>query len=641
LRVRRRDFLNGVALTVGAGLLSPRELLAGAPYPPALTGLRGSHDGSYEDAHRLRDPGFWDTAGEPRATGEVYDLVVVGAGLSGLAAAYWFRKATGPRTRILVLDNHDDFGGHARRNEISWRGRTVIGYGGSYAIESPAPYSDVAQGLVRELGIDVASWPKHHDGALYPALGLKPAVFLDRETFGGQDRLLSWPGGDAGGEGGDEPAEPGGWEAFVAAAALGDEAGKALLRLATGRVDYLPGLTVAEKRARLARTSYADYLRGPVGQPEVVIRLLQQRTHTLYGVGIDGVPAQDAWGLGMPGFAGLGLDDRPGPGMNRDSIPAPDAAPYFFHFPDGNATLARLMVRALVPGAVPGRDAGDVVRARADYGRLDRAANATRIRLRSTVARVRHAGPAESAPEVEVAYLRRGRMEQVRAGRVVLACWHAVIPHLCPELPAAQKEALAFAIKVPIVYTNVLVRDWSAFTRLGVRQVHAPSGYHCSFNLDLPVSVGGYRPARRADEPVMVHMVRTPCRPGLPARDQHRAGRVELLGTPFAAFEREIRGQLGRVLGPGGFDAGRDIAGITVNRWPHGYAYQYNSLFDPFWLEGGETPCERARRPFGRVAIANADAAAYSYADAALDEAHRAVREVLGMSAAGRVDMGA
>jgi spermidine dehydrogenase len=628
-RIRRRDFLNGVALAVGSGLVAPRDLLAaGSPYPPALTGLRGSHDGSYEDAHRLRDPGFWDTAGTPVDTGETHDLVVVGAGLSGLAAAWYFRRETGPRTRILVLDNHDDFGGHARRNELTWRGRTVLGYGGSYAIDSPAPYSDVAQRLVRDLGIDVAAWPKHVDESLYPALGLQPAVFLDRETFG-EDRLLPWPGSDVGGESGPAGRAAASWEAFAAAAPFSPEARVALLRLVNGKVDYLPGLGVAEKRAHLARQSYADFLAGPAAQPEAVVRLLQQQTHTLYGVGIDGVPAQDAWGLGLPGLDGLGLDDQPGAGMNRDAVPGPEGEPYFFHFPDGNATLARLMVRALVPSAVPGRDARDVVTARVDYGRLDRKANMARVRLESTVVRVRHVGPVETADAVEVAYLRAGRLEQVRARKVVLACWHTVIPYLCPELPAAQKEALAYAVKVPIVYTNVLLRDWSAFRRLGVRQVHAPSGYHCSFNLDLPVTVGAYRPARRPDEPVMVHMVRTPCRPGLPAREQHRAGRTELLATPFARFEEEIRGQLGRVLGAGGFDAARDIAGITVNRWPHGYAYQYNSLFDPFWLEGGETPCERARRPCGRVAIANADAAAYSYADAAIDHAHRAVRELL------------
>jgi spermidine dehydrogenase len=145
----------------------------------------------------------------------------------------------------------------------------------------------------------------------------------------------------------------------------------------------------------------------------------------------------------------------------------------------------------------------------------------------------------------------------------------------------------------------------------------------------LPVSIGSYKCSQTPEEPIVIHMMRTPCSPGLPARQQHRSGRLELLNTKFETIESNIRDQLNRIIGSSGFDAARDIRAITVNRWAHGYAYQYNSLFDPFWLEGKETPCERARKPFGRIAIANADAAAYSYTDAAIDQAHRAVSEIL------------
>jgi spermidine dehydrogenase len=251
------------------------------------------------------------------------------------------------------------------------------------------------------------------------------------------------------------------------------------------------------------------------------------------------------------------------------------------------------------------------------------------LRLESTVARVAHRGSPEAARDVEVKYVRAGVLESVRASKVVLACWHTVIPHLCPELPQKQREALAYAVKVPLLYTNVLLRNWTAWKNLGVRGVYAPGGYHTSLNLDLPVSVGGYACPRSPEEPVVVHLTKTPCSPGLPAREQHRAGRIELLGTPFTTFERKIRQQLGAILEGGGFDPARDIRAITVNRWPHGYAYQYSSLWDPFWLDGGATPCEIARRPFGRIAVANADAGAYSYTDAAIDHAHRAVNELL------------
>jgi spermidine dehydrogenase len=168
--------------------------------------------------------------------------------------------------------------------------------------------------------------------------------------------------------------------------------------------------------------------------------------------------------------------------------------------------------------------------------------------------------------------------------------------------------------------------------KLGVSRISAPAGYHTSVGLDLPVSVGGYACPRSPEEPIVLHLSKTPCSPGLPAREQHRVGRIELLSTPFERYEREIRSQLARLLGPGGFDPARDIAAITVNRWPHGYAYQYNSLWDEFWREGriADQPCLRARRPHGNVAIANADAGAYAYTDGAIDQAHRAVEELLG-----------
>jgi spermidine dehydrogenase len=243
--------------------------------------------------------------------------------------------------------------------------------------------------------------------------------------------------------------------------------------------------------------------------------------------------------------------------------------------------------------------------------------------------RVRHLGEASSATRVEVTYLSGGALRSTTARSAILACWHTVIPYICPELPARQREAMAFAVKVPLVYTNVLIRNWTSFQKLAVSRVTTPGFWHTTVNLDFPVSIGGYHHSRSPAEPIVLHLSKSACKPGLPVREQHRAGRRQLITTSFETIERSIRDQLGRVLGPGGFDPAGDILGITVNRWPHGYAYQYNSLFDDFWFEGGEQPCAVARRPFGRIAIANADAGAYSYTDAAIDHAFRAAREVL------------
>ncbi len=641
-KITRRDFLNGVAVTAGAAMmpwdLSAAGLGAGQAavgpetspdyYPPALTGMRGSHPGSFDAAHALRDGTFWDSAGKPEDTGETYDLIIVGGGISGLVAAHFYRKATGAKARILILDNHDDFGGHAKRNEFHIGNAFRLGFGGTFSIESPAPYSAVAKGVVEELGIDVSSYSKYLNKKLYPAAGMRPRVFFDQETFG-VDKLVINPHPRAGGESEDASGpSPEMLKQFLADAPIADQAKRDLQRLYQEPKDYFPGLTSDQKKAKLARMSYASFLKDIAGVHEDIIKFYQALPHGLFGVGIDAVAAQDAWGFDLPGFDGLNLDPSPGKGMNRDAIPNEEAEKYFFHFPDGNATIARLMVRKLIPDAIPGNTPSDVILAKANYAKLDDSSSPVRIRLNSTAVRVKHLGVAASAKEVEVTYARGGKVHTAKAKNSILACWHVVIPYICEELPDKQKEALASAQKVPLLYTNVVLQNWTSCQKLGVNSVYAPGMYHTGVNLDLPVSMGGYECARKLDEPIVVHMMKAACHPGLPARQQHMYGRMELYTTTFETMERKIRDQLARTLGPGGFDPARDIAAITVNRWPHGYAYEYNSLFDPFWLDGGETPCEIARKPHGRIAIANSDAGAYAYTDEAINQAWRAVGEI-------------
>lgn len=636
-RITRRDFMNGVAVTAGASVM-PWHLIpedkAGdrqkgpGYYPPALTGMRGSHPGSFEAAHSLRDGTFWDSAGKPEDTGETYDLIVVGGGISGLSAAHFYRKASGGKARILILDNHDDFGGHAKRNEFRVDGAFRLGFGGTFSIESPAPYSAVAKELIGELGIEVPSYSMYVSKNLYSSLGLRPKIFFDKETFG-SDKLVVNPGPRGGNESGEAPsAAPALLKQFLAEAPIAEQAKRDLLRLNQEPKDYFPGLSSDEKKAKLARISYAKFLTEIAGVHEDIIKIYQALPHGLFGVGIDAVSAQDAWGFDFPGLDGMKLDPKPGKGMNRDAIPNEEAEKYFFHFPDGNASIARLLVRKLVPGAMPGKSWTDVVLAKANYAQLDSDVSSVRIRLNSTAVRVKHVGEAANAKQVEVAYARDGKVYTALAKNVVLACWHVVIPYICDELPAKQKEALASAQKVPLLYTNVAIHNWNSFQKAGSNSVYSPGMYHSHVNLDLPVSIGGYECARKPEEPIVVHMMKAACHPGLPARQQHIYGRMELYTTTFEAMERNIRDQLARTLGASGFDPARDIAAITVNRWPHGYAYEYNSLFDTFWLEGGETPCEVARKPHGCIAIANADAGAYAYTDEAINQAWRAISEI-------------
>jgi spermidine dehydrogenase len=635
-RITRRDFINGVAVTAGAALM-PWHLIAGQDlppektpgyYPPKLTGMRGSHPGSFEVAHSLRDGTFWDTATKPTDSPETFDLIIVGGGISGLSAAHFYRKAVGEKARILILDNHDDFGGHAKRNEFRIGDSFRLGFGGTFSIESPAPYSAVAKGVIEELGIDVPAYSKYVAKNLYRSQGLRPKIFFDKETFG-SDKLVVNPAIRGSGESEDTfKANPDLLKEFLAEAPISEQAKADFARLQQEPKDYYPGLSSDEKKARMARISYADFLKNVAVVHEDIVKLYQAIPHPLFGVGIDAVAAQDAWGLGLPGFDGMKLDPAPGKGMNRDAIPNKEAEKYFFHFPDGNASIARLLVRKLIPAAMPGNSWTDVVTAKANYAKLDEPGSPVRIQLNSTAVRVKHLGDPASAKEVEVTYMRAGKMCVARSSAAVLACWHVVIPYICDDLPQKQKDALASAQKVPLLYTNVAIRNWSSFQKLRANAVYAPGCYHTGVNLDLPVSIGGYECAKKPDEPIVVHMMKAACHPGKPARQQHMLGRMELYTTTFETMERNIREQLARTLGAGGFDPARDISAITVNRWPHGYAYEYNSLWDPFWLEGGETPCEVARKTYGRIAIANADAGAYAYTDEAINQAWRAVGDL-------------
>jgi len=299
-----------------------------------------------------------------------------------------------------------------------------------------------------------------------------------------------------------------------------------------------------------------------------------------------------------------------------------------FHFPDGNASIARLLVRALIPSALPGNSVEDIVTARVRYDQLDADNSAIRIRLNSTAVRVRNAADSNASREVEVTYATGKRVFSLRAGSCVLACWNMTIPYLCPDLSDKQKEALHYLVKVPLVYTSVGIRNWISFQKLGISNINAPGAYWNSVSLNWPVNIGDYQSPRSPEEPILLHLSRTPCKPGLPAREQHKVGRMELLVTSFETFERKIRDQLARMLAAGGFDPARDIEAITVNRWPHGYGYEYNPLFDPEWPEG-QQPHILGRKRFGRITIANSDSGATAYTDVAIDQAYRAINELL------------
>lgn len=631
--ITRRDFVQGIALAGAATGLpagAAAQLLGlgeEETYPPALTGLRGAHPGSFEVAHDLARRGRRYPGAEPADDGRVYDLVVVGGGLSGLAAAWFYRREVGEFARILILDNHDDFGGHAKRNEFRVAGRMLIGYGGSQSIDTPSAWSDAARGLLDGLDVALDRFYSAYDRGHRERFGLGHGICFPDAPEG--ERLVRT---DAARGANRLPigADP---EAWVRSLPIGDADRVALFRILIAPPEGLPAASRPTLEKIFRRMSYNDYLRRYFGAGPAVISLFQNSSNAFWGIGTDALSALECVRMGYPGFTSLNV----GPcnvsgayeGCEHDE-------PYIFHFPDGNASLARLLVRDLIPGVAPGDDMEDIVTARFDYDALDRPDSRVRVRLNSTVVRAINRTLEPGREGVEVDYVTADGVSRVRARHAILACNNLMIPHLCPELPARQAEAIARIPRAPLVYVNAAIENWQAFAELGLASAYFPTEFYHSVSLDFPVSLGRYRYSSTPDEPMVLHLVHAPTTPGagLTPQEQFRRGRYELLSMGFEDFERPLRRQLDALLGPAGFSSARDLRAITVNRWPHGYAYEKNDLFDPDWV-AGDAPWEIGRRPVGRIAIAGSDSEGRAYADAAIDAAWRAVGQTVGHGAPG------
>jgi spermidine dehydrogenase len=522
---------------------------------------------------------------------------------------------------MLLLDALDDIGGHARRNEfVSRSGVKLIGYGGSQSLDSPGLFSPAAAGLLKDLGIELDRFEtEFFDKGWSERQGLTlQGLFFGREAWG-DDRLVRHGKAEAAAD-------------WLAHTPLPPAAQASLAALFGGPRDVLPQLkTAAARRSALAGMSYRDFLSKAWQVDPSVLRFFQGDTQGYFGVGIDATTALDAWAAGLPGFEGLalgeGIDARMSP-SGRQLMASQDD--YIYHFPDGNAGVARALVRSLIPSALPGTGMEALVDAALQRPRLDAPDEPVRIRLGATVVGLRHLGPPKQAERVELRYVdAQGRVRIVRARQVLLACWHRVIARLTDELPKAQVDALNDQVKVPLLYTTVLLNNWRAWHKAGLHGFNVVDGFWGDVALDFPVSMGSQRYSQSPDEPILLHLgkVVVPGN-GAPARAQASQGRAMLHGWRFDFLEQQVRTLLQGALGEFGFDAARDIEAITANRWAHGYTYEYMRPWDRYWPQG-PLPCERARRGWGRVAIANADAGAYAYAHSAIDQATRAVQELL------------
>lgn len=644
-KISRRDMLHGLgalslgALSVGSLSSCSSSFFAGQAatdnktplnnkikslepvYPPASTGLRGNHQGSFEVAHKLgrENNHDWGTVIEPDDT--IYDVVIVGAGISGLSAAH-FHKKKHPESKILLIDNHDDFGGHAKRNEFSVGNDTILAYGGAQSLQEPSSYSKTVKTLLDDLGIELKRFDTAYDKQFFKRNKLSGGIHFNKEKWG-VDKVV--------------PFDMEMFSSYLPVATpslsipeavkqmpISDNAKIEFEKLLTLEEDQIAIKSQKDKKAYLKSISYREFLEKDLKITENEVFEILQDLVSDFGVGIE---ASSAWGAlsysGLPGWDAAGLDDE-----------EVYSEPYIHHFPDGNASVARLIVRKLIPEVAAGNTMSDIVTAKFDYSKLDQESTPVRLRLNSTAVNVKHEQVVDlnSEPKVHVTYVKNNQAYRVKAKNCVLACNNSIIPHLCPDLPKAQREALDFQEKTPILYTNVALRNWQAWKNLNIGAVVSPGSYHIVSMLDFPVSVGDYNYSQDSDKPIIVHMERFPHvnNAGKTAREQHRLGRHELITTPFETIERNVRQQLTSMLGQHGFDAKRDIIGITVNRWAHGYAYGYNTLFDTLHEDRDDErhPHMIARKPFGKITIANADSGAMAMFESAVEQGYRAINEL-------------
>ena len=616
--ITRRDFLNGVAIGTGATLLVPNELFAQSPrtgpvdyYPPTLTGMRGNHPGSFEVSHALAWSGSKPSM--HRKLDEHYDMVIVGAGVSGLAAAHFYQKRMGAEARILLLDNHDDFGGHAKRNEFHHNGQMLLGIGGSLNIDNPAGYSKISRGLFDDLGIDLDTM----------ATNMGEAYLLSATT----ESLMAFPGpnGHTKVQAQWIPAMLGigEYEEAIRGLPLPVSEQDKLIELISGDVDYLDNLSLSEKSAYVESTTYTEFLTERVGLAKETISIFYPIPKLLFGPAATRINLLEAFYLGNPGIRSMGWLGKLASQLLEGLL---SGASESLYFPDGNSSVARLLVHKLIPAVAPDtKGFTDIATSRFDYDALDTEEHPVRLRLNSTVVGVRE----NDDEKVDVNYVKDGEAVTVTGNHCVLACYNSAIPYLCPQLPESQKEALNYGTKIPLVMTNVLLENGRAFSRLRASTLFCPEDPYVVVTVPPPTTSGGYEPPSDPDEPLVIYMLGVPRIDPLEDESSHeisRRARHKVYTTTFDTYEQEIRDQLQGLLGEHGFNHETDIRAITVNRWPHGYAYEYMGIDDPAW-EKGQAPHELGRAQFGRISIANSDSEARAYLDAAIDSGWRAVTE--------------
>ena len=626
MEITRRDFVGGMLVASGGALLegmSPLELMA---EKDEFTGYGGVGEYARSNGntwpvllagHRIRDGVYDPLPKNVIETGEMYDCVIVGGGISGIAAALFFQRETGGKKKCLMLENHPIFGGEAKQNEFEVNGKRLIGLQGSAIYQLQKPESFLKQ--------------------FYESIGLKTPKLSYQKWAGPQPEMkLSQTPYDAAGM---DVGQYGYWFGPKYGAKTGMWVMDPVRRKLEGapipaeaRVEWVRFLTGAEVSGKP--------FEHPKAEGDAISRSLDSITmeqHLMERFGLSRETVRTYLSPVEGGGSGLGPDALSGYSDYAFETLEPvadESGAMSQMFPGGNTTIARLMVKSLMPGAIQGEGSVDgVTEHGVNLAGLDQDGAAARIRLGATVVAVEHEGDAAKAASVSVAYEHSGKLYRVRARSVVMAGGSWTTKHVVRDLPEAQREAYGQFYRSPCMMANVAVRNWKFLYKMGMsgcRWFGGTVGDY--FEVRKLAVVGGVEPTLGPDSPVVLTLKCLYAHPGLPTEEQGNRGRMEMLSMPFAEYEKRIRQQFTDMFAGGGFDADRDIAGIILNRWGHAYLSPQPGFF--FGKEGKPAPREILRKaPFGRIAFANTDLAGAMDHRFSILEAKRAVEQVVGGAA--------
>lgn len=604
----RRDFLQGAAIGLGGLALgcqhlssSKKKLANKSIQTMPVYGFGGHTSKAQALGHKLRNPSARHSLLTQKAfdQGDTYDLIVIGAGISGLATAHHYNRLCRSQAKILVIDNHSEIGGHARRNTFQYKAQNFIAQGGSYTLEDIEETSEEVLLFFNQIGLDLDRLANFKDNAIYERFRLSSAVLCDPRHFGHQQP--SWHLG----------FHSNSYEKIFASMPISKKIQMDLTKLYDSREDFCP--KGQNKQEYLRSISWAEFITQRMNLDPLCTKFANLYASDLCGLGSDAISAYDAFDIG-PGFFGMG-----GKGFfkNRQNVLQYAYQPTH-RFPDGNFTIAKMILKQLIPQSIYGNSMEDIFCNAIDSSQLNAPSQKIQIKLNSLATELIHDYKYKNQVRVKVISPDH-KAYYLRCKHAVVATWGSIAKHIVPELKAQQKQALSNYAHTSALYINILLKQWRPFANLGANEFYLPDGYCTWMSLSDPIKLGSYQPVYHPDHPIILSMYKYLYRPGLAPLKQMRYGRHEIEQKSFADYEREIKNELNYLFAPMGFDASRDIAGIMINRWGHGYNFFKGSLPHNSYEDG--------RRSLDRISFAGADSGGEAWLQAAVAQGIRAAEE--------------